>query len=93
MSDTFEINFKALPPELQRRLWSLALDTNTHRINFAYRSGVFRTSLTYNLLGVHRLLEKTGLLDDVARWLLLLFDHAFIEETLQPRPGLGGGHV
>ena len=45
------------------------------------------------LFGVHRLLEEAGLLDDVARWLLLLLDHAFVDKTLQPRLGLGGGHV
>ena len=37
--------------------------------------------------------EEGGLLDDVAHWLLLLLDHAFVDKTLQPRLGLGGGHV
>lgn len=47
----FDIAFKALPPELQMKLWVLALDANTSKVAIAYRPGSFTTSLTYNYGG------------------------------------------
>jgi len=51
MGDGFDIAFKALPPELQMRLWVLALDANTGKVSLAYKPGSFVTSLTYNYGG------------------------------------------
>lgn len=51
MPDNFDVKFKALPPNLQMRLWVLALDANTSKVNLAYSPGYFRTSLTYNYGG------------------------------------------
>lgn len=51
MDKDFDINFKLLPPRLQMQLWVLALDANTSKVNLAYRSGSFRTGLTYNYGG------------------------------------------
>lgn len=51
MGDTFDIDFKVLPPKLQLQLWVLALDANTSKVNLAYRSGSFLTSLAYNYGG------------------------------------------
>jgi len=51
MGDGFDIAFKALPPELQMRLWVLALDANTGKVGLAYKPGSFVTSLTYNYGG------------------------------------------
>ena len=50
MSD-FDVDFSALPPELQVKLWVLSLDADTSRVNLAYRPGSFRTSLAYNYGG------------------------------------------
>lgn len=47
----FDIDFKLLPPRLQMQLWVLALDANTSKVNLAYRSGSFVTSLAYNYGG------------------------------------------
>jgi hypothetical protein len=47
----FDIAFKALPPELQMKLWVLALDANTSKVAIAYRPGAFTTSVTYNYGG------------------------------------------
>lgn len=51
MGDGFDIAFKALPPELQMKLWVLALDANTGKVALAYKPGSFVTSLTYNYGG------------------------------------------
>ena len=51
MGDDFDIDFKLLPPKLQMQLWVLALDASTSKVNLAYRSGAFRTSLAYNYGG------------------------------------------
>lgn len=51
MGDKFDIDFKLLPPNLQMRLWVLALDANTSKVNLAYRSGSFLTGLAYNYGG------------------------------------------
>ena len=45
------------------------------------------------LTALHESAEEVELLDDVARWPLLLLDHAFVDKSLQPRLGLGSGHV
>ena len=47
----FDVKFGALPPRLQLRLWVLALDANTSKVNLAYKPGRFRTSLGYNYGG------------------------------------------
>jgi hypothetical protein len=47
MSDGFNIDFKALPPHLQVRLWVLSLDANTSRVAIAHRHGAFTTSVNY----------------------------------------------
>lgn len=47
MSDKFDIQYGLLPPEIKMRLWVLALDANTSRVNLAYNPGAFRTSLSY----------------------------------------------
>ena len=47
MGDQFDIHFKLLPPKLTMQLWVLALDANTSKVNLAYRSDTFRTSLGY----------------------------------------------
>jgi hypothetical protein len=51
MGDKFDVGYKLLPPELQVRLWVLALDANTSKVNLAYNPGNFRTSVTYNYGG------------------------------------------
>ena len=51
MSDGFDIDFKLLPPKLQMQLWVLALDADTGKVNIAYRTGTFQTSLAYNYGG------------------------------------------
>ncbi|MFZ1639993.1 MAG: hypothetical protein WAV07_00860 [Candidatus Contendobacter sp.] len=51
MGNEFEIDFKLLPPKLQMQLWVLALDANTSKVNLAYKSGSFLTSLAYNYGG------------------------------------------
>jgi hypothetical protein len=51
MGDGFDISFKALPPDLQMKLWVLALDANTSKVNLAYKPGSFTTSLGYNYGG------------------------------------------
>jgi hypothetical protein len=51
MGNEFDIAFKLLPPQLQMQLWVLALDANTSKVNLAYRSGSFLTSLAYNYGG------------------------------------------
>ena len=47
----FDITFTKLPPELQVKIWTLALDADTSKVNLAYKPGVFVTSLTYNYGG------------------------------------------
>jgi hypothetical protein len=49
--DFFDIKFSLLPPELQIKLWVLALDANTSNVSLAYSLGAFRTSLAYNYGG------------------------------------------
>ena len=49
--NSFDISFKALPPDLQMKLWILALDANTSKVAIAYKSGAFTSSLTYNYGG------------------------------------------
>jgi len=49
--NSFDISFKALPPDLQMKLWVLALDANTSKVAIAYKSGAFTSSLTYNYGG------------------------------------------
>jgi hypothetical protein len=51
MGDSFDISFKLLPPDLQMKLWVLALDANTSKVAIAYRPGSFVTSLAYNYGG------------------------------------------
>lgn len=51
MGDGFDINYKLLPPDLQVKLWVLALDADTSKVNIAYRPGSFVTSLSYNYGG------------------------------------------
>jgi hypothetical protein len=51
MDKEFDIDFSLLPPKLQMQLWVLALDANTSKVNLAYRSGSFVTSLGYNYGG------------------------------------------
>ena len=51
MGDSFDINFKPLPPRLQAQLWVLALDADTNRVNLAYREGNWRTGLAYKYGG------------------------------------------
>lgn len=47
----FDISFKALPPDLQMKLWVLALDANTSKVAIAYRNSAFTSSLSYNYGG------------------------------------------
>jgi hypothetical protein len=47
MSDKFDIQYGLLPPDLRMRLWVLALDANTSRVNLAYNPGQFRSNLSY----------------------------------------------
>jgi hypothetical protein len=47
----FDIKFKLLAPELQLKVWTLALDANTSKVNLAYKPGAFATSLAYNYGG------------------------------------------
>jgi len=49
--DFFDIKYGLLPPELQMKLWVLALDANTSKVSLAYTLGAFRTSLAYNYGG------------------------------------------
>jgi hypothetical protein len=62
--DNFDIDFKALPPELQVRLWILALDADTSKVNLKYESGGFSKltlGLTYNYGGaLEASLKTTG---------------------------------
>jgi hypothetical protein len=51
MGNDFDINYKLLPPDLQMKLWVLALDANTSKVSIAYRPGSFVTSLAYNYGG------------------------------------------
>jgi hypothetical protein len=51
MGDPFDISFTTLPPDLQMKLWVLALDANTGKVCIAYKPGTFVTSLTYNYGG------------------------------------------
>jgi len=51
MGDGFDIKFSALPPDLQMKLWVLALDANTGKVSIAYKPGTFITSLAYNYGG------------------------------------------
>jgi hypothetical protein len=51
MGDPFDISFTALPPDLQMKLWVLALDANTGKVCIAYKPSTFVTSLTYNYGG------------------------------------------
>jgi len=51
MGDGFDISFKPLPPDLQMKLWVLALDANTSKVSIAYKPGTFVTSLAYNYGG------------------------------------------
>ncbi|MEP6538544.1 MAG: hypothetical protein ABJF23_24610 [Bryobacteraceae bacterium] len=51
MGDSFDINFKPLPPSLQMHLWLLALDADTSRVNLAYSPGNWMTGLAYNYGG------------------------------------------
>jgi hypothetical protein len=51
VSDKFDIDFKLLPPELQMKLWVLALDADTGKVSIAYKPGSFTTSLAYNYGG------------------------------------------
>jgi hypothetical protein len=51
MGDPFDISFTALPPDLQMKLWVLALDASTGKVSIAYKPGTFVTSLTYNYGG------------------------------------------
>jgi len=47
----FDIDFKLIMPELQVKLWTLALDADTSKVNLAYKPGAFTTSLAYNYGG------------------------------------------
>lgn len=51
MGDPFDISFTAMPPNLQMKLWVLALDANTGKVCIAYKPNTFTTSLTYNYGG------------------------------------------
>ena len=51
MGDNFDIKFSALPPDLQMKLWVLALDASTSKVAIAYRRGSFVSSLAYNYGG------------------------------------------
>jgi hypothetical protein len=51
MGDKFDIKFQPLPPDLQMKLWVLALDADTDKVAIAYRPGSFVTSLAYNYGG------------------------------------------
>jgi hypothetical protein len=50
-SGGFDIKFITLPPDLQLKLWVLALDANTSKVNLAYKPGSFVTSFAYNYGG------------------------------------------
>lgn len=47
----FDVDFKLLPPELQVKLWILALDADTSKVALSYKSGQFQTGLAYNYGG------------------------------------------
>jgi hypothetical protein len=47
----FDIDFKLLPPDLQMKLWVLALDADTGKVSIAYKPGSFVTNLAYNYGG------------------------------------------
>lgn len=49
--NNFDIDFKLLPPELQLKLWILALDADTSQVNVAYKNGAFATSFSYSYDG------------------------------------------
>lgn len=51
MDNGFDISFKLLPPDLQMKLWILALDANTGKVSIAYKPSTFVTSLAYNYGG------------------------------------------
>jgi hypothetical protein len=51
MGDNFDVDYKLLPPGLQMKLWVLALDANTSKVNIAYKPGSFTTSLAYKYGG------------------------------------------
>jgi len=64
--DNFDISLKALPPDLQMKLWVLALDANTSKVAIAYKPGTFMSSLSYNYggnvqasLGIRRVFTGT----------------------------------
>jgi len=47
----FDVSFKALPPDLQMKLWVLALDANSSKVSLAYSTGTFVSNLSYNYGG------------------------------------------
>ncbi|MDR3373961.1 MAG: hypothetical protein P4L98_09560 [Ancalomicrobiaceae bacterium] len=49
--NSFDISFKALPPDLQIKLWVLGLDANTSQVNLAYKPGNYTLGLAYNYGG------------------------------------------
>jgi hypothetical protein len=51
MPDGFDIKYTLLPPDLQMRLWVLALDASTSKVNLAYNPGTFHSSLGYDYGG------------------------------------------
>jgi len=68
MPDKFDIGFKLLPPDLQMKLWVLALDANTGKVAIAYQANSFKTSLRYNYggnieaaLSIQRLTTTVGI--------------------------------
>lgn len=66
MGDGFDISFTKLPPDLQMKLWVLALDANTSKVSIAYKPGAFTTSLAQ----LRR--QRTGF----AQYSPRFFDHA-----------------
>ena len=67
MGNDFTINFSLLPPDLQVKLWVLALDANTSKVNLAYRNGMFTSALSYSYggnveasLGIRRVNTSIG---------------------------------
>ncbi len=71
MSDGFKIDYSLLPPDLRLKLWVLALDADTSKVNIAYKRGVFRSSLSYKYggaisasLGVRRFTGTIGVKPD-----------------------------
>lgn len=51
MGDNFDIDFKAIPPELQVKIWMLALDADTSKVTLAYNPGKYVMNLGYNYGG------------------------------------------